>query len=140
MSGPCSPCRTGFASNVTRAVITLATLAIGRGFAFGVDASTPAPSAPTADWACAGQGRSVGLPATAEPARLWVAATTVTGRSSLTATRMIATPASPRMIRDGLSRTPAIELSGEPAKLHGTPAYADPALAMVRSCVGASRP
>src|SRR5438105_560054 len=102
--GPCSPTFSGLASSVTRAAMTFATLAMGSGLAWGVDASTPAPSAPTAPWAWAGQGRSRGLPRVLDPARLWVAATAPTGRSSLTTRRTTSSAISPRAIRDGLMR------------------------------------
>src|SRR5438105_2125609 len=116
MAGPCSPFCSGFASRVTRAVITLATLAMGSGFPPGVDASTPAPSAPIAAWASDGQGRSTGLPGLVAWARLCVAPTAPTGRNSLTSRRTSSSVISPRAILDGRSHTTAIELSRADAR------------------------
>src|SRR5215831_14106343 len=65
--------------------MTLATLAIGRGLADGVAASTPSPVAPTADWAPAGHGRVGVDPSTWTPAATWVACARGTVRVTLSA-------------------------------------------------------
>src|SRR5262249_48757888 len=123
---PLSPFRSGLGRRTTRAVITLATLAIGAGCEAGVAAITLPLAVPIAAWAPLGQGIGpLEVPTIDDEPIVCVACTSLTGRNSLMARRTRTTAAASRSFRDrrmftsgNLDRYRLLRTGGaEPARL-----------------------